>query len=116
MADNNKKRIQTDLDAADEFTTDVAGTTQASSGTSGVSLGGVFVMTLSGTWSGTLTVQRSSDGGTTWVDVTDNNGTAKAFTTNGTYMNEEPVREVKYRVGFKSGNYTSGTVTVVWEQ
>ncbi len=67
-------------------------------------LQGDFNLSLSGDWVGTVTVQRSFDGGTTWLDVAE-------FTVNGEFVGNEPEPGVKYRVGVKPGDYTSGTVT-----
>lgn len=53
-------------------------------------------------WAATVTLQRSSDGGVTWRDV--ENWAVNAET----YL----VGEVLYRLGVKTGNYTSGTITV----
>lgn len=70
-----------------------------------VNVHGVFNVSVSGTWSGTLTLQRSFDGGATVVDV-------ETMTANVERLGEEPERGVHYRVGFKSGDYTSGTAQV----
>ena len=72
------------------------------------------LLTLTGTFVGTISVQRLVEGTTlaapTWVDVTNNSGTAFTATTIGTY-NITPVSVPGiYRWGFKTGNYTSGTV------
>lgn len=64
---------------------------------------GQFNFPLSGTWVGTVHVQRSFDGGTTWMDV-------DSFTANTEQVGDEPEGEVQYRFGVKTGNYTSGTV------
>ena len=37
--------------------------------TDAVSLAGYFNISITGTWAGTLTVQRSFDSGSTWYDV-----------------------------------------------
>ncbi len=70
---------------------------------SSVRLRGKFNLSLSGTWTATVTVQRSFDDGTIWVDVED-------FTENVERVGEEPEVGVLYRFGIKLGNYTSGTV------
>ncbi len=70
---------------------------------SSVRLRGKFNLSLSGTWTATVTVQRSFDDGTTWVDV-------EEFTENVERVGEEAEVGVLYRVGIKMGNYTSGTV------
>jgi hypothetical protein len=68
-----------------------------------IQLRGKFNLSLSGTWEGTVTVQRSFDNGTTWVDV-------KTYTANTEQVGEEPEPTVFYRFGVKTGEYTSGTV------
>lgn len=64
---------------------------------------GHFNLSISGTWAATVTVQRSWDG-TNWFDV-------DTFTSNyeGVGFDAE---EVYYRVGVKTGEFTSGTVAV----
>ena len=61
-----------------------------------------FNLSLSGTWTATVFVQRSFDGGTTWLDV-------ESFTANGQYVGDEP-EAVRYRVGVKTGGIASGKV------
>lgn len=73
--------------------------------TSGVVLSGAFSLSISGTWAGTVTIQRSFDAGTTWLDV-------QNYTANFEDTGNEPAVGVLYRVGFKTGNYTSGTANV----
>ena len=72
--------------------------------TDAVKLWGDFTLSISGTFVATVTVQRSHDNGVTWRDVDD-------FTTETEENGFEP-EYVKYRAGVKTGNYTSGTVTV----
>lgn len=64
---------------------------------------GHFNLSISGTWAATVTVQRSWDG-TNWFDV-------DTFTSNyeGVGFDAE---EIWYRVGVKTGDFTSGTVVV----
>lgn len=66
-------------------------------------LEGHFNLSISGTWSATVTVQRSTDN-STWVDV-------DTFTANSEEVGFEP-ELMWYRVGVKTGQYTSGTVVV----
>jgi hypothetical protein len=67
-----------------------------------------FSFTFTGTWVGTLTVQRSLDSATSgFIDVTtyvSNVGT--------TYADGLDNSIAWYRIGFKTGNYTSGTATI----
>lgn len=73
------------------------------------------VLTLQGTFSATVSLQRLLEGTTldspTWIDVTNNSGTATTFTTVGTYQISPIEVPGIYRWGVKTGNYTSGTVT-----
>lgn len=61
-----------------------------------------FNLSVSGTWAGTVTLQRSFDNGSTWVDVW-------STTSNVETAVESIESGVLYRLGIKSGNYTSGT-------
>jgi len=65
---------------------------------------GHFNISISGTWAGTVTAQRSFDGGSTWLDV-------DTFTSNyeGVGFDAE---DTLYRLGIKTGDYTSGTAVV----
>jgi hypothetical protein len=73
------------------------------------------LLTLSGTFVATVSLQRLLDGTTiaspTWVDVTNNSGTATTFTTIGTFTISPIAVPGVYRWGVKTGNFTSGTVT-----
>ena len=60
---------------------------------------------ISGTWAGTLTLQASYDAGGTWLDV-------QTYTANGIDILYEPEVGVCCRIGFKTGQYTSGTAVV----
>ena len=66
---------------------------------------GSLALSISGTWSGTVTVQRSFDGGATWIDV-------ENFESNIETTIEDPVEDVFYRAGIKADGYTSGTANV----
>jgi hypothetical protein len=68
-----------------------------------IALSRKFNFSLSGIWAATVAVQRSFDGGITWLDVA-------TFTANGEYVGEEPEPGVTYRFGVKTGEYTSGTI------
>ncbi|MFP4477323.1 MAG: ubiquitin-activating E1 FCCH domain-containing protein [Desulfatibacillaceae bacterium] len=68
-----------------------------------VSPGGVLVVA-TGSWSATVTLQRSHDGGVTWYDHA-------AWTANTNTVLTEAQSGIRYRVGVKNGDYTSGTVT-----
>ncbi len=66
-----------------------------------------FNFVLSGTWTATVTLQRSIGAVGAWEDVT-------TYTTNGTTVYDDSLDNqiVYYRLGVKTGNYTSGTVTL----
>jgi hypothetical protein len=66
------------------------------------------ILTLTGTWAGTISFQRKAKDGN-WYDVTNNSGAATTFTTNGTYAIDPRGAVADYRWGFKTGAYTSGT-------
>ena len=57
-----------------------------------------------GPWVGTVTLQRSFDG-QNWVDV-------ETFTANTERIGDDIEKGMHYRLGFKVGEYTSGTATV----
>lgn len=66
---------------------------------------GYLNVSISGTWSGTVTLQRSFDSGSTWVDV-------ETFTANDEGYLYDKERGILYRIGIKTGEYTSGTAVV----
>ena len=65
---------------------------------------GYFNLSISGTFSATVTVQRSYDKGSNWVDV-------DSFTAPAEEVGFDP-EYCKYRIGCKSGEYSSGTVNI----
>ncbi len=89
------------LSAADTYSSTVRVT--------GVDQGRIFTINVSGTWVGTLTLQRSFDSETSGFQDT-------AYTTTGnvTITNDDSLDNsiVWYRLGFKSGAYTSGTAVI----
>jgi hypothetical protein len=90
-----KKEVSKDVTAEDEFTNSI----ELDSGES-------VIVNLSGTWVGTVTVQRSFDSGDTWVDY---------YTTTSNISVEitEASDDVYYRAGIKTGDYTSGTSNIL---
>jgi hypothetical protein len=66
-----------------------------------VVLTGKFNFSLSGTFTATVTVQRSFDNGASWRDVAD-------FTSPGEYVGDEPQENVLYRFGIKQGGHYQG--------
>jgi len=65
---------------------------------------GDFNLSLSGTWVGTVHLQRRFNQGS-WMDV-------QSYTANIEDRGREPEGLVEYRAGVKTGNYTSGTVLI----
>lgn len=70
----------------------------------GVETSRVFQVIRSGTWVGTVTLQRSIGSLGAWEDVS-------TYTTNGTVSHDDGFDNsiVYYRIGFNAGDYTSGT-------
>ena len=101
MAANSYFRIPIKGTGADEALAISAGNTF----TPWLKLSGAFSLSISGTWAGTVTIQRSFDGGTTPLDV-------QTYTANIEDTGSEPREDTVYRVGIKTGNYTSGTANV----
>lgn len=61
-------------------------------------------VSISGVWVATVTLQRSFDGAT-FFDVSN-------FTANAEVIADEPEPNITYRLGVKTGNFTSGTVVL----
>lgn len=73
------------------------------------------VLTLTGTWVATVTVQRYDVGTSAWVDVTNNSGTvfsiAKASGSAPVTLTIAPFEyAANYRWGVKAGEFTSGSI------
>lgn len=66
---------------------------------------GYLNLSIYGTWAGTVTVQRTFDGGTTILDVV-------AYTANAERLIEDHEAIIQYRIGIKTGDYSSGTANV----
>jgi len=71
----------------------------------GIYTEGGFNLSISGTFVATVTVQRSFDAGSTWRDV-------DTFTAPIETYGVDPEPVVVYRAGVKTGEYTSGTVSI----
>ena len=71
----------------------------------GIYTEGGFNLSISGTFVATVTVQRSFDAGSTWRDV-------DTFTAPIETYGVDPEPVVVYRAGVKTGDYTSGTVSI----
>jgi hypothetical protein len=76
----------------------------ADSFTDAVHIIGDFNLSISGTFSATVTVQRSTDGAT-WRDV-------DTFTAPSEEVGYDPMKNF-YRAGIKTGDYTSGSATIL---
>lgn len=76
----------------------------------GVEDGRKFAVIRSGTWAGTLSLQRSIGEPGSWVTVA-------TYTTNGTTTYDDGLDNsiAYYRIGFEAGNYTSGTASAKLE-
>lgn len=61
-----------------------------------------FNLSVSGTWAGTVTLQRSFNNGSTWLDVYSTTGNVETVVDN-------VESGVLWRLGIKTGNFTSGT-------
>jgi hypothetical protein len=66
---------------------------------------GYFNVSISGTWTGTVTAQRSFDLGSTWFDV-------NTWTDNTEEYGFECERGVQYRLGCKTAEFGSGTMVL----
>lgn len=94
------QKVATDANGADQWTNPIKVTGVGASQRT-------FNIIRSGTWSGTITLQRSVGEVGSWTDVT-------SYTTNATttYNDGLDNQTIYYRIGFKSGNYTSGTASL----
>ena len=98
-----------DLTAQDNYSDWIAPTEQT---IPGVAPMGFLDLVISGTWAGTITVQkRFTSAGTNSAayDVED-------YSANQSLLIEDHATNVEYRVGFKSGAFTSGTASIRLEQ
>lgn len=75
----------------------------------GVDNSRIFDISITGTWSGTVTVQRSVAEPGDWSDVSSLSYTSNTTTTHDDGLDNQIIY---YRIGIKSGDYTSGTATV----
>jgi hypothetical protein len=72
-------------------------------------LSGEFNVSLSGTWVGTVKLERSFDNASTWIVVSKPDLTDASFTAHASFSVKEPEPGVRYRLNCTA--YTSGTVT-----
>lgn len=92
------QKVEASLTGDDQFTDEIRVT--------GIGASRAFTIALTGTWVGTLTLQRSVSEPGAWVDIT----TYTANVTTG-YNDALDNQIIYYRIGIKSGNYTSGTAS-----
>lgn len=86
--------------------TQTASLTAQNTYTTPTEINGSFPMRIRGTWVGTITLQRSDDDGVTYDDV-------ETWSSNAVRIVTEPYAGgAHYRIGFKTGDYTSGTAEV----
>jgi hypothetical protein len=67
-----------------------------------------FNLSIWGTFVGTVALERSFDGGTTWLNCTKSDGTANSFTSGVSLICEEPEPGVLYRLNCTA--FTSGAI------
>lgn len=108
--------VQDDLSAEATFT-DAVRVTGVTPGTKRASDDQrVITVKISGTWSGTITLESSTESATTGFAAADEAGASGAttFTANGTYTFSDGLSNsiVWYRAGFETGDYSSGTADV----
>lgn len=85
-----------------------SGSLAATGSTEAFYIAAPFNFTLSGTWGGSVALEASTDGGTTWVNCVMPDGSASAFTINGFYAVPNVWQQgVQFRLTFTR---TSGTV------
>lgn len=105
MSNRNVGQVEAELNAGDQFTTDISGEIQDSDGERGIRLKGWFNISVAGTWEGSITLQRSFDDGENWFDIT-------VYTDNEQNYDQEIESDMLYRIGFKAGDHDSGTALV----
>lgn len=66
-----------------------------------------FTVSRTGTWVATVTLQRSFDEAVSWIDVT-------TYTGNGSVVYNDGLdnQDILYRIGIKTGDFTSGTAAL----
>jgi len=69
---------------------------------------GYIDFAITGTWAGTLTIQKRQERGGVYTDPID----VESYIANSANYIEDHVWGAEYRIGFKTGDYTSGTAIV----
>lgn len=95
--------------SAREIGTAFTGAFSATGASSAFRLQGHFNFSLYGTFVATVSLERSFDGGTTWLNCTRSDGSAGTFTAPVSLVCLEPEAGVLYRLNCSA--YTSGTVS-----
>lgn len=90
------QKVEGSFSGEDQFTNEIRVT--------GIGASRAFTVTIAGTFVGTLTLQRSVSEPGAWVDIT--NYTVPVTTSVNDALDNQIIY---YRIGIKSGNYTSGT-------
>jgi len=75
---------------------------------------GCFNYSLSGTFVGTVVVEKTFDGGTTWLSAFDKFGASLSKTAPAAHILEEHEKGVGYRARVSA--YTSGTINIRFSQ
>lgn len=97
---SNGQNVSSSISAQNTFSNSIEVT--------GVLTGRDISITITGTFTATITLQRSFDGGTSWADVSTWTSPLAPTIYNDGLSNQT----VEYRIGIKTGNYSSGTATV----
>lgn len=95
------QRVEADISAENNFTDTIRVTSTGSARQ--------FSIEIAGTWAGTVTLQRSIEDESSWEDVSGQSWTGNITTT---YNDGLANQIVYYRLGIKSGDYTSGTAEI----
>ena len=86
----------------------VSGSLAGTGATAGFALSSPFNVTVTGTWEGSWSLERSADEGVTWANCLLPDGTPNAFVTNGAWAVPNVwERGMQYRISFTR---TSGTL------
>lgn len=80
--------------------------------TDGIGVHGESSAYITGTFVATVTLQKTRDQGVTWEDAYDKNGNVYEWTAPAEFIIKEPSNFIQYRLGVKTGAYTSGTANV----
>lgn len=97
--DSVGQQVEADITAEDQYTDEIRVT--------GVGATRVFAIVIAGTWTATITLQRSVAEPGAWVDVSAYTGNVST-----TYNDALDNQIIYYRIGVKAGDFTSGTAEV----